>query len=63
MWLIKLNIQAVTTEAEQFLGMSMTYSIFEFVKENVDNLLEEQPEQIVEAKVSDGIAKLDIQEG
>ena len=43
--------------------MSMTYSLFEYVKENFDKLLEEQPEQIFDTKVSDGLAKLEIQEG
>lgn len=32
------------TEAEQYLGMSMTYSLFEFVKEKFDELIKEQPE-------------------
>lgn len=34
----------VKTEAEQYLGMSMTYSLFEFVKEKFDELIKEQPE-------------------
>ena len=58
-----LILQAVAVEAEQFLGMSMTYSLFEYVKENMDNLLEEQPDQIFDTKVSDNLSKLDIQEG
>ena len=33
-------------EAEQYLGMSMTYSIFEWVRENLETLLEAQPETI-----------------
>ena len=33
-------------EAEQFLGMSMTYSLFEWVRENLETLLEKQPETI-----------------
>jgi hypothetical protein len=53
----------VAGEAEQYLGMSMTYSLFEYVKENMDNLLEEQPDQIFDTKVSDNLSKLDIQEG
>ncbi|KAJ8944047.1 hypothetical protein NQ318_016245 [Aromia moschata] len=36
------------TEAEQYLGMSMTYSLFEFVKEKFDELIEEQPEHVSE---------------
>jgi len=38
----------VKTEAEQYLGMSMTYSLFEYVKEKFDELIEEQPENPVE---------------
>ena len=57
------SFKAVATEGEQYLGMSMTYSLFEYVKENFDKLLEEQPEQIFDTKVSDGLAKLEIQEG
>ena len=33
----------------QYLGMSMTYSLFEFVREKLDELLEGQPEQTVDA--------------
>lgn len=33
------------TEAEQYLGMSMTYSLFEYVKEKFDELIAEQPEE------------------
>merc|ERR1711923_349664 len=39
-------IKAVTEEAEQFLGMSMTYSLFEWVRESLDTLLANQPETI-----------------
>ncbi|KAJ3643011.1 hypothetical protein Zmor_025752 [Zophobas morio] len=34
----------VEKEAQQYLGMSMTYSLFEFVKEKFEELIEEQPE-------------------
>lgn len=37
----------VSSEAEQYLGMSMTYSLFEFVKEKFDELIQEQPEEAV----------------
>lgn len=44
---VKTNIlKAVTEEAEQFLGMSMTYSLFEWVRESLETLLEKQPETI-----------------
>lgn len=39
-------IELVLKEAEQYLGMSMTYSLFEFIKEKFDELLEEQPEAV-----------------
>lgn len=35
-------------EAEQYVGMSMTYSLFEFIKEKFDELIELQPEEEVE---------------
>lgn len=38
-------IDIVTSEAEQYLGMSMTYSLFEFVKEEFEKLIEQQPEE------------------
>ncbi|ERL90593.1 RWD domain-containing protein 4 [Dendroctonus ponderosae] len=43
--------QLVETEAEQYLGMSMTYSLFEFVKERFEELIEEQPEHALELEV------------
>ena len=33
-------------EADQFLGMSMTYSLFEWVRESLDTLLTNQPETL-----------------
>ena len=36
----------MTEEAEQYLGMSMTYSIFEWVRENLETLLSNQPETV-----------------
>ena len=47
-------------EAEQFLGMSMTYSLFEFVKENFDSLIELQPEVI--ETVCDKVEKLKVED-
>merc|ERR1712184_162377 len=44
---VKTNIlKAVTEEAEQFLGMSMTYSLFEWVRESLETLLTNQPETL-----------------
>ncbi|CAH1104272.1 unnamed protein product [Psylliodes chrysocephalus] len=38
-------IDILTSEAEQYLGMSMTYSLFEFLKEKFEDLIEEQPDE------------------
>ena len=34
-------------EAVEMVGMSMTYTLFEWAKENLDALLEAQPESLV----------------
>merc|ERR1711981_406215 len=39
-------LEFAKSEGEQFLGMPMTYSIIEQVKENLENLLKDQPEHI-----------------
>ena len=39
-------VEFVKTEAEQYLGMSMTYTIFEQVKENLETLLNDQPDEM-----------------
>lgn len=44
-------VELVKTEANQYLGMSMTYSLFEFVKEKFDELIQEQPENPIETEV------------
>ena len=36
-------IKAVSEEGEQLLGMSMTYTLIEWAKENMETLLEKQP--------------------
>ena len=36
----------MSSEAEQYLGMSMTYSLFEYAKENLETLLANQPEAV-----------------
>ncbi|XP_044271498.1 RWD domain-containing protein 4 [Tribolium madens] len=41
-------VSVVEEEALQFLGMSMTYSLFEFIKEKFEELMLEQPEEIIE---------------
>ena len=45
-------IQSVKTEAEAYLGMSMTFTLFEHVKENLESLLADQPEEIQTASSS-----------
>ena len=34
-------------EAAEMVGMSMTYTLFEWAKENLETLLEAQPESLV----------------
>jgi len=53
-------IKAVKDEADQFLGMSMTYSLFEWVKESIDTLLESQPESL--QTVCDEVEKLSVKD-
>ncbi|KAK5644316.1 hypothetical protein RI129_005616 [Pyrocoelia pectoralis] len=45
----------VLEEAEQYLGMSMTYSLFEFIKEKFDDLVQEliNAEIVINNKVED----------
>ncbi|XP_050310602.1 RWD domain-containing protein 4 [Anthonomus grandis grandis] len=50
-------LEALKQESEQYLGMSMTYSIFEFVKEKFEEFLENQKE---EDEVSTDVHKLCI---
>lgn len=38
----------VSAEADQYLGMSMTYSLFEFVKERFEELIQDLPEEVIE---------------
>ena len=40
------KIHIFEEEADQFLGMSMTYSLFEWVRESLDTLLTNQPETV-----------------
>ncbi|KAL3269199.1 hypothetical protein HHI36_008281 [Cryptolaemus montrouzieri] len=46
-------ISLVTEEGQQFLGMSMTYSLFEFVKEKFDEIIKDQPEQVIDSSLID----------
>lgn len=57
---IKENIVSVITEeAEKNLGTAMTYSLFEFVKEKVEQLMSTQPIQLANS-LSDNIEKVVI---
>lgn len=40
----------VSAQAEQYLGTCMTYSLFEFVKEEFDELIKDQPEETTEER-------------
>ena len=51
---------AVREEAEPLLGMSMTYTLFEFVKGELDSLLEDQPEVIQE--IVEAVEKVKIED-
>jgi len=56
-------LEKVSNEAEQFLGMSMTYSLFESVKENLDAVFAIQPEKDVSSEIpSDDLQALKIRE-
>ena len=44
--LSQLHLYLILEEAEQYLGMSMTYSLFEWVRESLDTLLTSQPETL-----------------
>ena len=46
-------IQSVKTEAEAYLGMSMTFTLFEHVKENLESLLADQPDEIQISSVNE----------
>lgn len=39
-------VKHTESEAEEYLGMPMTYTIFESIKEKLDDLLKEQPESL-----------------
>jgi hypothetical protein len=53
-------LNSISEEAEQFLGMSMTYSLFEWVRESLDTLLENQPESL--QIVCDEVDKLSVKD-
>ncbi|KAK4875395.1 hypothetical protein RN001_011817 [Aquatica leii] len=49
---------AVLAEAEQYLGMSMTYSLFEYIKEKFDEFIEDQ--FIDEVELNNDVKELTI---
>ncbi|XP_056638710.1 RWD domain-containing protein 4 isoform X2 [Diorhabda sublineata] len=51
-------VETLSNEAEQYLGMSMTYSLFEFLREKFEELINEQPDEPEKM----GIEKLCISE-
>jgi hypothetical protein len=46
-------------EAEQYLGTAMTYTLFEFVKEKLEELLAGQPESFI-SDVTDSVDRITI---
>lgn len=59
---VKEGIQtALSTEADQWLGCGMTYTLFECLKDNMEQLTAEQPESApTVALVDDGVGALKI---
>lgn len=49
----------VNVEAEQYLGTAMTYTLFEFVKEKMEELLAGQPHSFV-SDVTDSVDRMTI---
>lgn len=52
-------VSQVNVEAEQYLGTAMTYTLFEFVKEKMEDLLVGQPESFV-SNVTDSVDRMAI---
>ncbi|XP_072044106.1 RWD domain-containing protein 4-like [Amphiura filiformis] len=60
---IKSSISSkVTAEADQWLGSAMTYTLFEFAKENADELMVDQTENVIiqEAPVEDKVEHVQV---
>ncbi|EDW77823.1 uncharacterized protein Dwil_GK24690 [Drosophila willistoni] len=59
---VKEEIQAaLNTEATQWLGCGMTYTLFEYLKDNIDQLTANQPESApIQAVVDEGVHSLKI---
>jgi hypothetical protein len=52
-------VSQVNMEAEQYLGTAMTYTLFEFVKEKLEELLAGQPESFI-SDVTDSVDRITI---
>jgi len=52
-------VSQVNVEAEQYLGTAMTYTLFEFVKEKMEDLLVGQPQSFVN-NVTDSVDRMAI---
>jgi hypothetical protein len=52
-------VSQVNVEAEQYLGTAMTYTLFEFVKEKMEDLLVGQPQRFV-SNVTDSVDRMAI---
>jgi len=52
-------VSQVNVEAEQYLGTAMTYTLFEFVKEKMEDLLVGQPQSVV-SNVTDSVDRMAI---
>ena len=51
----------VKSEGDQYLGMSMTFTLFEQVKENIEDLLADQPDQIEAVKeISEKLEEVEV---
>ncbi|XP_037084605.1 RWD domain-containing protein 4-like [Pollicipes pollicipes] len=53
-------VSQVQEQAEAMLGMSMTFTLFEWVKENVTDLMEQQTLAPVMAEVTEEVEELSI---
>ncbi|GLV31075.1 uncharacterized protein CBL_12148 [Carabus blaptoides fortunei] len=54
-------VDLMSSEAEQFLGEAMTYSLIECIKEKFDELMQEQPDTLVQ-EVGDDLEKVSLSE-
>ncbi|KAL1140674.1 hypothetical protein AAG570_000604 [Ranatra chinensis] len=55
-------ISAIIKEAEMWLGSAMTYTVFEFVKENLNDLVSDQPEQLTKDEKIEELSEVQQEE-